>query len=236
VLVLLTHDCRRAPQVKKSDLVVTSCSSISFADTLVQNNGWGEIHHGDKNDPKLTYKMICLNPDATKEGTGQPPGWGVDGKISKQHLSNLLAQQIQEEKEDIQSLAPEAYINRVVLTDEDAKKLHDSHSQAGSSLTAFDSVLDGSYLGGFTEKIVCQLRCKGVINTASFNRARRDIVGDCSIILTENIEPNNRFRRIYLVQVLFIAVILFIPLLLQGCILRFAGRQDTRSRSSSPTR
>jgi hypothetical protein len=148
--------------------------------------------------------MINVNPDATKEGTGQPPGWGDDGKISKQHLSNLLALQLQGGKEDIQSIAPEAYINRVALTDEDTKKLHDSHSQAGSSITAFDSVLDGSYLGGFTEKIVCQLQCKGVINTASFNRTRRDIVGDCTVILTENTEPTNRFRRIYLVQVLLI--------------------------------
>ncbi len=194
--------CRRAPPIKIPGLVVTSCSNIYFADTLVERNGC-DFHHGDKNDPKLTYQMINISPDSTTEGTGQPPGWGGDGKISKQHISNLLALQTQEGKEDIKCLAPEAYINRIALTDEDTKKLHDSHSQAGSKISSFDSVFNGSSLGGNTERIVCQLQCKGVINTASFNRARRDIVGDCIVILTENTEPNNRFRRIYLVQVMF---------------------------------
>ena len=93
------------------------------------------------------------------------------------------------------------FLIHVASVDEDARRLHREHMQKGCRSINFQAILDDSHPEGkSTEKIICQLRCKAIVNLASLGGRKYDIVGECSAILTENIDPMNRYRRIYFVQ------------------------------------
>ena len=179
--------------------VVTSCSKISFVDSNENKDGMGcYFHHGDLHNQKLTCKLIKISSETTKEGRLIPDPWDPRGDLSKAYVSNELTNQIKNKKTEP---ASQSYIDRIVLADNDTKNLHHAHRQKESSDFDFKAVLDESQSRDPKEKIVCQIRCKAIINTSSLSHVHRDIVGDCYVVLTENIAQTNSYRRIYLVQV-----------------------------------
>ncbi len=84
-------------------------------------------------------------------------------------------------------------LNHIVLVDEDASRLHRAHMWKDCRSVKFQAILDDSHFEGkSTEKIVCQLRCKAIVNIASLNSLKRDIVGECSAILTKKYRPKQQ--------------------------------------------
>ena len=187
---------------RKADLLVTS-SHLSLNENQPAADNSCRIRHGDDIDSRFTCIDVCLSRYTTKEGVYLPSPWDENSALSKEHLSRILESQVRERTKDDCSV-PETHLARVVSADEDATKLHISHSQKDSAdEIQFSTVLNRSYSGLPDEKIICQLKCKGILNTASFNTTQRDIVGDCRVVLTESSSSSNRFRRIYLYQATF---------------------------------
>ena len=179
--------------------VVTSCSKISFVDQDGKKDQIGCcLHHGDLHHQKLTCKLIEISSDTTEKGRSIAEPWDSRGELSKTYVSNVLTSQIKSKESEAVS---QSYIDRIILADNDTKNLHHSHSQKASSDFDFKAVLDAPQSGEPTEKILCQLKCKAIINTSSLGHVHRDIIGDCYVVLTENIAQINLYRRIYLVQV-----------------------------------
>ena len=176
---------------------VLSCSHACLLDPQysVPEDGT-TIHHGD-NENVLSCRLMNLKSEATNKGQKTPRPWINNGTISAQYV--LDASLTNSDVKSMQINDPR--INRIVLADDDARRLHDASKQTGCSTIDFQKVLDDSHADKkSTERIVCQIRCKAIINIASLAGLKQDLVGDCSVILSENTDPNNRYRQIYFVQ------------------------------------
>jgi hypothetical protein len=157
------------------------------------------IHHGDNNEEILSCRLVNLGSDATIIGEEIPKAWPTSETIASQYLIKACKSK---EGDNTSSFdAEDSRIKRVMLADDDTRRLHHARMQMECSAIDFQKVLNDSNVEGrSTEKIVSQLRCKAIVNIGSLSGVKPDIVGDCSVILTENIDPSSRYRRIYFVQ------------------------------------
>ena len=180
--------------LKTQKYSVVSCSHACLLDPqcIVPEDGM-TIHHGDFDDV-LSCRLINLKSEATGTGQKTPKPWTNNGTISAQYVLDLG----RTNSNDIN----DPRISRIVLADDDARRLHNASKQKGCSTIDFQKVLDDSHVyGKSTEKIVCQIQCKAIINIESLAAVKQDLVGDCSVILTENTDPSSKYRHIYFVQV-----------------------------------
>ena len=175
--------------------MVKSCSHVSFAEKNGDNSGW-IIHHGDSNDPHkmLTSTLVDVRHESTSLGQKITKPWDENNRLRAEYLERACVRNGQ-----IDRAQAEAQFNRSMLADSDVQRLHEAHSKSTGAVD-FESILK-SFGASSTERIVCQLKCKGVVNMPTLQTATRDIVGDCQVILTENDDPNQKFRRIYFFQV-----------------------------------
>ena len=166
---------------------VLKCKEMSFSDAGV---GPGVVLvHGVANDPKLTCNQVLPVP-SFNTGEFQPQPWEQD-KISDEYL-NKATKFVVRGKDPI---GRDVRLNRVRAADEETDSLHKTLRDSGS--LNFQYVLEG--LGGNSkERIVCQLKCKGILNLSALSSLRNDIAGDCTVCLTEDVGAGS--RRIYFIQ------------------------------------
>ncbi len=147
----------------------------------------------------LSCRLVNLGSEATVTGEKIPKAWPDSGTIASQYL--IKACTINEDSNTNSLDAADPRLKRVLLADDDARRLHHARMQMECSAIDFQKVLNDSHVEGRSnEKIVSHLRCKAIVNIGSLSGVKPDIVGDCSVILTENVDPGSRYRRIYFVQ------------------------------------
>jgi hypothetical protein len=142
---------------------------------------------------------VNLGSEATDTGEELPTAYPNNGTITSQYLIKAGTLNDDSKKNGLDAADPR--LKRVLLADDDARRLHHARMQMECSAIDFQKVLNDSHVEGrSTEKIVSQLRCKAIVNIGSLSSVKPDIVGECSVILTENVDPSSRYRRIYFVQ------------------------------------
>ncbi len=107
----------------------------------------------------------------------------------------------QGEKEETLVLDPESkpadFFENILQSEQEVKDLHRAHIQQGSQGADLEQLLK---ILSPEEKVLCNLRCKAIINTPS---SLRDLIGECMVVITQldGETPELRRRRIYYLQV-----------------------------------
>jgi hypothetical protein len=187
--------CSPSPVSRPGPVRVFSSKACFVEPTRPAQVDGSIIHHGDDYEPAFSCHLVKLNSKSTSRGEEIPLPWTNGGTIDVDYVIKASTGAAN----GLSSTDPR--LKRVLMADDDARQLHHAHIQRDCKILNFQSVLDESNFGGESkEKVICQLTCKAILNLASLSGLKRDMVGECSAILTECIDPSNRYRRIYFVQ------------------------------------
>jgi hypothetical protein len=174
---------------------VVECVGASFADASTSASV--VVQHGDKHDPRFSNHQIAVESKLFEQaGKKIHSPWKEDGTLSVEYLVDAS---ILHDKGDAAGPS-DARLLRIISADEDVARLHQARVQRDCQPFDFQAMLNSSHLGSPKEKIICVLTCKAILNAVSLGN-KRDLFGDCYAILTESEDPNEKFRKVYFVQV-----------------------------------
>jgi hypothetical protein len=184
---------------------------ISSKDELASEQHLDEVlFHG----PKELNVRVDVGNNSTAHGELLPAPWSADGKISELYLmrGGKFIERVSKisggksEFETVKDLKGTeklgTYVQDLMLSDQELKRLHASHIPKESKAINFESVLHTMGLDKSCEEIlVKKIACKALINSPATGY---DIVGDLVVAMTKtksDAVPGGYQRRMYFFHV-----------------------------------